>query len=184
MIYLRVLLVLIPFFFWGCGNSSEDENNQRAIPKIEQNKQLVMLELRNIQLSSILSEILQSEQESYDGRLEEIIIAVNITKTMNKIEVRMVAIEKDLLIDFFEGTSAKPFGFSEHDGVTIVVCGEDPIGFFKRKNTKKTFPFLKTKRPLTKESDGTIPIVIEPFVWLYLYENHKFELIMIDRIGL
>jgi hypothetical protein len=75
---------------------------------------------------------------------------------------------------YFKFHTDKYFGYFEYQGHTVLVYGDDNIGyFFSQMTTTKYFYFLAYK---PYDTDKNPPVSIEPDVYIYRYANGKFTM--------
>lgn len=144
--------------------------------KANQGNELNMLTVKDTQINEAIKVLFKDESEY--GNLEKSVIIIKIEKSENGYEIRIGALYKESLSSYLSGKKDKPFGFFEFEEITVVVFGEEEISLFEKTNKTKSIPFLEAK-PELKVKEGEIPpppVIYEPVVWIYTYENGKLKL--------
>ncbi len=144
--------------------------------KAHQGNELNMLTVKDTQINEAIKVVVKEESEY--GNLEKSAIIMKIEKSKNGYEIRIGALYKENLSSYLSGKKDKPFGFFEVEEVTVVVFGEEEMSLFEMTNKTKNLPFLQSK-PELKVKEGDIPsppVIYEPIVWIYTYENEKLKL--------
>ena len=144
--------------------------------KASQEKELNMLIVEDAQINDAIKVLVEEEFEY--GNLEKSAIIIKIEKLINGYEVRIGALFKESISSYLSDKEDKPFGFFEFEGVAVIVFGEEESLLFEKTNNKKSFSFLKAE-PELKVKEGEIPpppVIYEPIVWIYAYEDEKLKL--------
>lgn len=164
MMFNRLIIWFIVFLcsFSGC--------------KTNQGIYVNMLMVKNTQISEAIKVVIKEEFEY--GNLEKSAIIIKIEKSKNGYEIRIGALYKESLSSYLSGKKDKPIGFFEFEEITVVVFGEDEMSLFENTNKTKSLPFLEVK-PELKVKEGEIPpppVIYEPVVWVYTFENGNLKL--------
>lgn len=152
--------------------------------KANQSNELNMLRVKDTQINEALKVFVKEEAEY--GSLEKSVIIIKLEKDNNGNEIRIGALYKESMSLYLTGKKDKPFGFFDYEGITVIVFGENENLLFEKTNIKKVIPFLEAK-PELKTKEGKVPpppVVYEPIIWVYLYNNGKLELVDKGRFTL
>lgn len=144
--------------------------------KTHQGNELNMLTVKNTQINEVIKVVV--EEESEYGKLEKSAIIIKIKKSKNGYEIRIGALYKENISTYLSDKKDKPFGFFEFEEVTVIVFGEEEMLLFEKTQKTKNLPFLQSKPELIIK-EGEIPpppVIYEPVVWIYTYENGKLKL--------
>jgi hypothetical protein len=160
----RLIIWLFVFFlsFSSCKSSHRNELN--------------MLTVKDTQINEAIKELLIEESDY--GNLEKSVILIKMEKLEIGYEIRMGALYKENISSYLSGKKDKPLGLFEFEGITVAVFGEEESLLFEKTSNTQSFPFLKAKSEL-KVKEGEIPpppVIYEPIVWVYAYENGKLKL--------
>lgn len=152
--------------------------------KAYQENELNMLIVKDFQIIEVLNKIVKEESEY--GGIENHLLIVRVEKKKSSYEIRIGSFSKNSMSSYLTGKKDKPLGFFEYEGITVVVFGLKERLFFEKTNNTKGFPFLEAK-PKMKVEEGKIPpppVIYEPIVWIYMYENEKLQFIDKGRFSL
>lgn len=141
-----------------------------------QRNEFAFLIVKDIQINEILKQVLV--EESKYGSTENKIIIMRVENDKNEYEIRIGILSEESISPYLTGKQDKPVGFFDFEGVTVVVFGEDGNMFFEKTINKKYIPFLEAK-PEVKIKEGEVPpppVIYEPIIWIYIYNNEKFIL--------
>lgn len=144
--------------------------------KANQESVLHMLIVKNIQINGVLYGIVKEESEY--GGIENELVIIKFEKDESGYEIRIGSLSKKSMSSYLTGKKDKPFGFFEYDGVTVVVFGVEEKLLFEKTNNTKSFSFLEAK-PELMVKEGEIPpppVIYEPIVWVYAFENWQLKL--------
>ncbi|MDD4727447.1 MAG: hypothetical protein PHN55_01685 [Dysgonamonadaceae bacterium] len=170
---INKLLILSFIFVWsfsGCKASQCNEFN--------------MLRVKDTQINDVLEVFIKEEAEY--GNLEKSVIIIKSEKSDNSNEIRIGALYKESMSSYLMKKKDRPIGFFDYEGVTVIVFGENENLLFEKTNIKKIIPFLEAK-PDLKIKEGEVPpppVIYEPIVWIYLFNNGKLELVDKGRFTL
>lgn len=120
------------------------------------------------------------ESVSSEYNMEKSVIVVRIIGKGEKYEVRASVVYRDDFNWYLFGKKDKLFGFTEYNGILVLIFGNSADKFFIQTNTKENFPFLNTEgyRENIEHPEIEIePDMFEPVVWVYLVRNGKYALI-------
>ncbi len=159
----RLIICLIVFLwnFSGCKANQENELN--------------MLTVKDAQINDALKVLVKEESEYRN--LGKSAIIFKIEKSEIGYEIRIGTLFKESLSLYLREKKDKPFGFFKFENVTVIVFGEEDRLLFEKTNNTKNLTFLEPKSEL-KVKEGEIPpppVIYEPVVWIYTYENGKLK---------
>lgn len=143
-----------------------------------------MLAVKDTQINKAL-EVLVKEESKY-GNFKKSAVIIKIERLENGYEIRMGTLYKESISLYLSEKKDKPFGYFEFEDVTFVVFGEGENTFFEKTANKKNIPFLEVRPKLKTRKRGIPPppVIYEPVIWIYTYENGKLELIDKGRFTL
>lgn len=159
------LIIWLFVFFWSFSSCKANQRNE-----------LIMLTVKDTQINKAIKALLKEESDY--GNLEKSAILIKIEKLENGYEIRMGALYKENISSYLSGKEDKPLGLFEFEGITVAVFGEEESLLFEKTSNTKSFPFLEARTEL-KVKEGKIPpppVIYEPIVWVYAYENGKLKL--------
>lgn len=149
-----------------------------------QSKELNEFLITDNEIHIILSKSIKDKKKY--GFVKNNIIVLEADSLKNETEIRIGFIEKEKFNLFLQNKQDKPVGFFRFEEFLVIVFTERKLSFLTRTNKKENFSFFDTKNEFAfKEQNYPIkPIIFEPIVWIYHYNNKKFKLIDIGRFGL
>lgn len=159
------LIIWLFVFFWSFSSCKANQRNE-----------LNILIVKDTQINEAIKALLIEESDY--GYLGKSAILIKIEKLEIGYEIRMGALYKENISLYLAGKKDKPLGLFEFEGITVVVFGEEESLLFEKTSNTKRFSFLEAKSEL-KVKEGEIPpppVIYEPIVWVYAFENGKLKL--------
>ncbi len=162
---INSLIIWLFVFFWSFSSCKANQRNE-----------LNMLTVKDTQINEAIKALLIEESDYRN--LKKSAILIKIEKLEIGYEIRMGVLYKETISSYLSGKKDKPLGLFEFDGITVAVFGEEESLFFEKTSNIQSFPFLEAK-PELNVKEGEIPpppVIYEPIVWVYTYENGKLKL--------
>ena len=133
--------------------------------------------------SKIEDEIIKTVFEHLEeySILKKSVIVLNINNIDNFYELKAAGLEKEELRWYLEGKRERLFGYTDFNGIPVLIYGNSAHKFYDRTKDKTSFDFLIPYTHKKAKNKGKIagePEIFEPMVWVYFYHDDKFELLM------
>ncbi|WP_313260640.1 hypothetical protein [Sphingobacterium sp.] len=113
--------------------------------------------------------------------MKKSVIVLNINKIDNNYGIKPTGAEKEELRWYLEGKRERLYGYSNFKGIPVMIYGNSAHKFYKKTKDNESFDFLipyKHKKVKNKGEIADEPEIFEPMVWVYLYHDDKFELLI------
>ena len=153
------LLVFSICFWWGCRAQSI-------------NSHIKILELRNNQISNIVSDMYDINREYYNW--DKTVFIFNFIKAGNEYDLRISPLSKTELNWLIKEMKKTAYGYFESNGIPILVFGNADI-FFSQTDRVKTINWLKTLPPPPDNGIDLPPWNFEPSIWRYKFTDGEFK---------
>ena len=149
-----------------------------------QSPKIYLLKIKNMSIKDIIEDFVKEESTYSDVNKNTIII--RIEEFNNIKEMRIGAIDKQVLEIYLLDKKDKPVGYLDYNGITVIVFGVDENTFFEKTNIKKEILLNKIENKLKKRKSKVPPppLVFEPVIRIYLYKDGEFKLTDKGRFSL